>query len=74
VLVEGHTDSTGKRTFNRWLSLQLAEEVRRWLVDHGVAPERIAVHGFGPDRPLASNTTPNGRIANRQVDIFLNVR
>jgi outer membrane protein OmpA-like peptidoglycan-associated protein len=74
VRVEGHTDSTGTRAFNLWLSNERAATVRNWLVAHGVAKERISIQGFGPDQPVASNATRPGRIANRRVDIVVQAR
>jgi outer membrane protein OmpA-like peptidoglycan-associated protein len=49
--IEGHTDSRGPDARNRSLSQRRAEAVRDWLMDHGVAPERLVAQGFGEDRP-----------------------
>jgi outer membrane protein OmpA-like peptidoglycan-associated protein len=69
--VEGHTDSTGGYELNRELSLKRASSVRDYLVGQGVPNSRIDVEGLGPDRPVASNETKEGRARNRRVEIIL---
>jgi outer membrane protein OmpA-like peptidoglycan-associated protein len=71
VLVEGHTDSTGKYESNIKLSERRAEAVRTYLVKKGVQPDRLEAKGFGPDRPVADNKTAAGREANRRVEFVL---
>lgn len=71
VLVEGHTDSTGRADFNLKLSQLRAESVKSVLVANGVSPERIEVHGYGATKPVASNSTPSGRSQNRRVEIII---
>lgn len=69
--VEGHTDSTGSDAFNRDLSFRRAGTVRDYLVAQGVASSSIDVEGLGPDRPVDSNDTREGRARNRRVEIVL---
>jgi len=69
--VEGHTDSTGSDATNRELSLARAATVRDYLTGQGVDSSRIDVQGLGPDRPIASNDTSEGRARNRRVEIVL---
>jgi outer membrane protein OmpA-like peptidoglycan-associated protein len=69
--VEGHTDSTGSAATNRDLSFARANTVRDYLVTQGVESGRIDVQGLGPDRPVASNDTSEGRARNRRVEIIL---
>ena len=69
VQVSGHTDNTGSLAVNRRLSKARAEAVRQYLVDHGVAADRLTAVGFGPDRPVASNRTSEGRAQNRRVEL-----
>ncbi len=68
VQVEGHTDSTGSADFNRKLSQARAESVVKYLTGKGVKASRFEAKGFGPDRPIADNTTDSGRDANRRVE------
>ena len=71
IVVEGHTDSQGGATFNQDLSQKRAESVRSYLVSHGVAADRISAQGFGPTRPVADNTSAEGRANNRRVEIVV---
>src|SRR5436309_894202 len=70
VVIEGHTDSLGTRSFNRELSRLRAEAAATYLRDTlGVPADRIVTLSYGPDRPIASNQTPEGRSRNRRVEI-----
>ena len=69
--VEGHTDSTGSLATNNDLSLRRAGAVREYLIAQGISPERIDVAGLGPSRPIADNSTDQGRARNRRVEIVL---
>lgn len=71
VDVIGHTDSQGDAAYNRDLSRRRAEAVSAFLEGHGVRGERLVVRGAGEDFPIASNTTPEGRQANRRVEIAI---
>ena len=67
-MIEGHTDSSGPKAFNKKLSLQRAESVKSHLVNKGVDGDRLSTTGFGEDNPKESNNTRKGRIANRRVE------
>jgi outer membrane protein OmpA-like peptidoglycan-associated protein len=73
ALVEGHTDDQplrgGRFRSNRELSVARARAVCDALVALGVTPERLAARGYGESRPVASNTTVDGRALNRRVEI-----
>ena len=69
--VEGHTDSIGRELFNQELSLRRAEAVRQYLLDRGVAAPNLEAEGRGESRPLEDNGTPEGREANRRIEIIL---
>jgi outer membrane protein OmpA-like peptidoglycan-associated protein len=69
VQVTGHTDITGSLALNRRLSRARAEAVRQYLVSRGVAEGRLTARGFGPDQPIASNKTVEGRAQNRRVEL-----
>lgn len=69
VLVEGHTDSTGRIEYNRQLSERRARSVAGMLQGQGVNPARIRIAGHGPNLPVATNDTAEGRWRNRRVEI-----
>ena len=70
VDIEGNTDSTGSRNYNVQLSHARADEVRNYLVQkYGFPTARLRTAGNGPDRPIDSNATPEGREKNRRTDI-----
>jgi len=70
VDIEGNTDSTGSRPYNIQLSHARADEVRNYLVKkYGFPTARLRTAGNGPDRPIDSNATPEGREKNRRTDI-----
>ena len=71
VDVYGHTDSTGNDQYNYELSERRAMSVANYLYSQGIDGRRFAVQGFGETRPIASNATPDGRAANRRVEIQL---
>ncbi|MBU0674482.1 MAG: OmpA family protein [Proteobacteria bacterium] len=72
VVIEGHTDSTGSDELNADLSKQRAEAVNAYLVaNQTLPPERIVAVGYGSKRPLESNETPEGRAANRRIDVIV---
>ncbi len=75
ISVDGHTDSIPIRTLryeSNWhLSTARALTVAYYLIQHGVPETQLAVRGFGPQRPIAPNSTPEGRAKNRRVEIVL---
>jgi len=71
ILIEGHTDSTGKHDYNMTLSNKRAEAVSDYLETLGVAGSRIETKGYGPDQPVADNTTDYGRQQNRRVEVAI---
>jgi OOP family OmpA-OmpF porin len=66
--VQGHTDSTGGIAKNLALSQARAEAVVGALIRRGVAANRMVAHGFGPNQPIATNATRQGREKNRRVE------
>jgi len=66
--ISGHTSSEGDATVNQRLSQERADAVKQWLVDNGVAPERLKTRGAGPDEPLADNKKAAGREKNRRIE------
>ncbi len=71
VSVEGHTDNTGTAAHNKTLSAQRAASVVTWLVKHGVDKKRLTSVGFGQEKPIADNGTPEGRAENRRVEFHI---
>src|SRR5438094_1596413 len=70
VDIEGNTDSTGARAYNIRLSHARADEVRRYLMDrYGFPAARLRTAGNGPDKPMDTNATAEGREKNRRTDI-----
>ena len=69
IEIYGHTDSTGSKSFNIKLSLMRANAIKYWLVMNGISEYRITTKGFGDTKPIADNSTPNGRRKNRRVEI-----
>lgn len=69
--VNGHTDSTGSQSHNQELSQRRAESVANYLSSQGVDPRRMSAMGFGPNQPIATNATPEGRAQNRRVEVSI---
>jgi outer membrane protein OmpA-like peptidoglycan-associated protein len=69
--VDGHTDSVGSDAVNLTLSERRADTVRSYLVAQGVQQDTISAHGFGKDKPVATNDTAAGRQLNRRVEIVV---
>jgi len=68
--IEGHTDGAGDAAYNRDLSRRRAQSVKAYLVTRfGIASARLETQGYGPDRPIASNATAEGRALNRRVEV-----
>ncbi len=79
VEVEGHTDSipiSTERFPSNWeLSTARASTIVRYFIAKGINPERLKASGYADTRPIAPNTTPEGRAQNRRVEIvILNIR
>jgi outer membrane protein OmpA-like peptidoglycan-associated protein len=68
IEVTGHTDSRGSAAANRLLSEQRARAVVAFLVERGVAAQRITAAGYGDSRPVAPNDTEVNRAKNRRIE------
>jgi outer membrane protein OmpA-like peptidoglycan-associated protein len=68
VRIEGHTDNVGKRKENVTLSQARADAVKEYLIRGGVGEKQLTAVGYGPKRPIASNSTRAGRTLNRRVE------
>jgi len=69
IEISGHTDNTGSAATNKTLSKNRAASVRNYLISKGISGDRMKFEGYGFDRPIAPNTTADGRAANRRVEI-----
>lgn len=69
VMIQGHTDNVGTEASNIKLSQERASSVKAYLVDKfGIAGDRLRAVGYGPNKPIASNDTEEGRQKNRRVE------
>ena len=69
VEVSGHTDNVGGAVYNQKLSEARAKAVYEYFISKGVSAERLSYAGYGMDRPIATNDTPEGRQQNRRVEL-----
>lgn len=71
VQLDGHTSSVGEYLHNLVLSRKRAAAVQRFLMNNGISEERIETNGFGPQYPIADNSTEAGQKENRRVEFRL---
>ena len=72
VLIIGHSDAMGDPASNRQLSERRAEQVKEILVNYyEISADRLSTEGLGDTVPIASNATPEGRRANRRVEVLI---
>ena len=78
IRIDGHTDAKGDDRYNQKLSQRRAAAVKNWLAQNGkLGARRMSTHGFGEQKPVASNTKPDGsddpegRQKNRRVEIIV---
>ncbi|WP_224996081.1 PA14 domain-containing protein [Cesiribacter sp. SM1] len=71
IRIEGHTDNVGDPAINHSLSVYRAKAVATYLHEHGIDPLRIEIDGYGSSRPLADNSTEEGRARNRRVQFVV---
>ena len=69
VIITGYTDNVGEPDHNSTLSLQRAEAVRDHLISLGADPTKFEVNGAGEAKPIADNSTEEGRAKNRRVEV-----
>jgi len=74
IVVSGHTDSVGNPVYNQKLSELRAKAIADYLLQRGVSQDRISYIGYGDTRPVAPNTTAEGRAKNRRVEIKIITR
>lgn len=71
VEIQGHTDDSGTSEHNQALSEARAGAVLAWLVAHGIDPSRLSARGYGQERPISPNVSPQGRARNRRVQFII---
>lgn len=71
IRIDGHTDSDGDESANQILSQQRAESVKNYLISQGIDAGRISAKGYGESKPVADNTTPQGKAKNRRTEISI---
>ncbi|RKG92387.1 outer membrane exchange protein TraB [Corallococcus terminator] len=71
ILIEGHTDSRASDSYNLELSKRRAASVKRFLIESGVATERVCSQGFGRSKPVADNASEEGMALNRRVEFTI---
>jgi outer membrane protein OmpA-like peptidoglycan-associated protein len=70
VEIRGYTDNVGKKASNIALSEARAKAVREWLINKGIAADRVSARGFGPANPIGNNAKASGRQANRRIEFY----
>lgn len=71
IEISGHTDNTGSRDYNLQLSQRRADAVYQYLVAKGIDKRRLLPKGYGPDKPVASNESPDSRQLNRRIEFTI---
>lgn len=71
IEISGHTDNRGDKTHNQTLSKNRAKAVYTYLINKGIATERLQFKGYGEEKPIASNETEEGRAQNRRTEFVI---
>lgn len=71
IQINGHTDSTGEADYNQWLSEKRAASVKNYAVSIGLNGSNIKTKGYGKSKPVATNSTADGRQKNRRVEVII---
>lgn len=71
IEIQGHTDNVGAAKANEALSANRAYTVKAFLEEKGVEGKRITAKGYGPNKPIAENTTEEGRAKNRRTEFLI---
>ncbi|WP_097000124.1 OmpA family protein [Persephonella hydrogeniphila] len=71
IKIVGYTDSIGSKEYNDRLARKRAESIKKYLIDHGISPDRIEIIGKGKEDYLFDNNTPLNRFTNRRAEFFV---
>ena len=71
IEIRGHTDAQGDADYNRELSQRRAEEVRSYLMQHGVSGGRLVARGFGESQLLLTDNSEHAHATNRRVEFVI---
>ncbi|MDH5474656.1 MAG: OmpA family protein [Cyclobacteriaceae bacterium] len=71
IEIEGYTDSSGKDSYNLGLSNSRAHSVTSYILSKGISAQRVQYKGYGEEKPIATNLTPEGRAKNRRVEFLV---
>ena len=72
IEIAGHTDSVGDAETNQWISQKRADAVRNWLIQNGIASDRVVAKGYGENQPMATNDNEReGRELNRRIEVIV---
>jgi outer membrane protein OmpA-like peptidoglycan-associated protein len=71
IEIGGHTDNTGNKKANQTLSENRAKAVYQYLIDNGIASDRLSYKGYGDTKPIADNATEEGRSQNRRTEFTI---
>lgn len=71
IRIEGHASSEGSAAHNKKLSDERAKSVMKYLTDHGIAATTLTAVGYGIEKPIADNSTEEGREKNRRVEFTI---
>ena len=71
ISVHSHTDDIGSKQYNDWLSQMRSDAAIDKLMNHGIDPDRISIEDFGELNPIYDNSTWEGKLKNRRVDIIV---
>ena len=68
IEINGHTDNVGADTYNQVLSENRSKAVYEYLINKGIAKERLSYKGYGKTQPIDTNDTEEGRANNRRTE------
>ncbi len=68
--IEGHLDNNSTEEKNQWLTEKRSMAIAQWLVSNGINCNRLIVVGFGSTKPLADNSSPEGKAQNRRIEFI----